>query len=219
MTTPPPHDPLAAGARAIVATLRAAGYSALWAGGAVRDRLLERTPKDYDVTTDADPDEVAALFSRSVPVGAQFGITRVIHAGHEYEVARFRAEGPREDALHRDFTINGLLYDPVEERIIDHVGGAADLAARRLRACGPDPEGRFQEDALRVLRGVRFAAQLDLTIEERTWEAMRGHARRALETSAERQRDELARMLTGPAPARAFALLDALDLGAALLPE
>jgi len=219
MPTPLRDDPIAAGARAVVARLRGAGYQALWAGGAVRDRLLGLAPKDYDIATDAEPDEVAELFDRSVPVGAQFGITRVIHDGREYEIARFRAEGPREDALHRDFTINGLLYDPMEDDLIDHVGGRADITARRLRACGDDPEGRFSEDWLRVLRGVRFAAQLDLEIEAGTWAAMRRHAARVLETSAERRRDELARILTGPAPARAFAMLTELGLTCALLPE
>lgn len=214
-----PELPVAAGARAVVERLRGAGYAALWAGGAVRDRLMGGTPKDYDIATDAEPEEVAALFARSVPVGAQFGIIRVIHGGHEYEVARFRADGPREDALRRDFTINGLLYDPVADVLVDHVGGRADIAARTLRACGGDAEARFAEDWLRILRGVRFAARFDLAIAPDTWEAMRRHAPRVLEASAERQRDELARVLTGPDPRRGFALLDELALDRALLPE
>ena len=213
------EDALAAGARAVVERLRGAGFAALWAGGAVRDQVMGLAPKDYDIATDAEPEQVAALFERSVPVGAQFGILRVIHAGHEYEVARFRAEGPREDALHRDFTLNGLLYDPVADELIDHVGGLADIAARRLRACGGDPEGRFGEDWLRILRGVRFAARFDLAIEPRTWVAMAREAQQVLSASAERRRDELSRILTEGAGGRGFALLAELGLDRALLPE
>ena len=214
-----PDDPAALGARDVVARLRAAGHDALVAGGAVRDLLLGRTPKDYDVATDAEPHEVAALFPRAIPVGAQFGISRILVGGHEYEVARFRAEGPREDALRRDFTVNGLFLDPLTGEVRDYVGGLADLDARRLRACGHDPAGRFFEDPLRVLRAARFAASFDLAIDPATRAAMAQYAEAALSASPERQRDELVRMLTGGAASRAFGLLEDAGVLAGLLPE
>ncbi|HVK80146.1 MAG TPA: CCA tRNA nucleotidyltransferase, partial [Verrucomicrobiae bacterium] len=189
-------------ARQIVSRLRRAGHEAYFAGGCVRDRLLGKEAHDIDIATSARPDEVQALFARTVAVGAQFGVIVVVEQGGEFQVATFRADGdyldgrrPTDvtfttaegDAQRRDFTINGLFYDPVEERVIDFVGGCQDLEARVVRAIG-NPAERFAEDKLRVLRGVRFAAALDFEIEEKTWAGIRAGAAAIHEVSAERIR-------------------------------
>jgi poly(A) polymerase len=220
-------------ARQIVATLRAAGHEAYFAGGCVRDRLLGTEPKDYDIATDARPGEVEALFHRTVAVGAQFGVIVVLEGGHEYEVATFRADGEyldgrrpasitfanaEGDALRRDFTVNGLFYDPVEERVLDFVGGQADLAARVIRAIG-DPAQRFTEDKLRLLRGIRFAASLGFEIETATWQAIQNGVPAIHDVSAERIREELSRIFLHPNRVRGLDLLDASGLLEALLPE
>ncbi|HEY8899033.1 MAG TPA: CCA tRNA nucleotidyltransferase [Chthoniobacterales bacterium] len=220
-------------ARQIVATLRAAGHEAYFAGGCVRDRLLGTEPKDYDIATDARPEEVEALFHRTVAVGAQFGVIVVLEGGHEYEVATFRADGEyldgrrpasitfanaEGDALRRDFTVNGLFYDPVEERVLDFVGGQADLAARVIRAIG-DPAQRFTEDKLRLLRGIRFAASLGFEIETATWQAIQNGVPAIHDVSAERIREELSRIFLHPNRVRGLDLLDASGLLEALLPE
>jgi poly(A) polymerase len=220
-------------ARRLVETLRAHGHEAYLAGGCVRDLLLGSEPKDYDIATSARPEEVERLFPRTVAVGAQFGVIVVIEDGREYEVATFRTDGEYRDGRHpesvsfsnaegdarrRDFTINGLFYDPVEERVIDYVGGRADLEARIVRAIG-DPRQRFDEDKLRVLRGIRFAARLDFEIEAGTWEAICEYAPQIHVVSAERIRDELVKILTHPSRVRGFDLLDASGLLRELLPE
>lgn len=220
-------------ARQIAATLRAAGHAALFAGGCVRDRLLGAKAADFDIATSARPEEVERLFRRTVAVGAQFGVTVVVESGHEFEVATFRADGAyldgrrpesvtfsnaEGDARRRDFTINGLFYDPVEERVIDYVGGRADLDARVIRAIG-DARERFAEDKLRVLRGVRFAARLGFEIESETWRAIRDGAAQIHAVSAERIRDELVKILAHPRRVRGFDLLDASGLLRELLPE
>lgn len=232
-----PHFEFALG---VVRRLAGHGHRAVFAGGCVRDRLMGREPKDYDVATSALPDEVLALFPGAVPVGAAFGVVRVLGpvsaAGappQQVEVATFRTEaaysdgrhpdavkfaGPEEDVRRRDFTVNGLLYDPLRDEVLDYVGGQADLQARVLRAIGA-PAERFREDRLRLLRAVRFAAALDFEIEARTFEALRAEAPHATAVSAERIRDELARMLSGPNPRRAFELLKAAGLLAYVLPE
>ncbi len=178
-------------ARAIVQRLQDAGYQALYAGGCVRDRLRGVEPHDYDIATDAKPAEVQRLFPRTVAVGAQFGVVCVIEAGTEFQVASFRADGlyidgrhpesvvfssPEVDAQRRDFTINGLFFDPIRDELIDYVGGRRDLEARVLRAIG-NPADRFREDRLRMLRAVRFAATLGFEIEPATWTAVRENAR------------------------------------------
>ena len=225
--------PTFASAAAIVARLRDAGFESYLAGGCVRDRLLGRPAADYDIATAARPEQVAALFSRTVDVGAAFGVIRVLADDGEYEVATFRTEGPyldgrhpssvryagaREDARRRDFTINGLFYDPAADAVLDFVGGRADLAARLVRAIG-DPAARFEEDRLRVLRAVRLAAELDFGIAPETLDAARRHAEGVRAVSAERVRDELVRMLTGPDPGRALSLLRDTGLLAVVLPE
>ncbi len=221
------------GALEIVRRLKEAGHEAFLAGGCVRDRLMGREPGDWDVATGAEAGEVQALFARTVPVGAQFGVVRVLLDDGEYEVARFRRDeayedgrrpravhpaGAREDAQRRDFTINGMFYDPFADRIIDFVGGEADIRAEILRAIG-DPGTRFGEDHLRMLRAVRFAARFGFEIEAETFGALRKCAPLVRKTSPERVREELTAMLTGPHPERAFALLMDAGLLAEVLPE
>ena len=225
-------------AEAIAGRLRAAGHQALLAGGCVRDVLLDRMPKDYDVATSATPDAVAALFPKALRIGAAFGVVVVVEGAARVEVATFRREAgytdgrrpdrviftdAREDALRRDFTINGMFLDPAgggEGQILDYVGGQADLEARVIRAIG-DPRARFAEDHLRMLRAVRFVAELDFLLEPATADAVRDLAPRIASVSGERVREELARLLTAPMPGRRRGLDAAADLGllAVLLPE
>jgi poly(A) polymerase len=234
-------------AREIVVKLRAAGHQAYFAGGCVRDMLLGLEPKDFDVATSATPDVVVGMFRKTYSVGAHFGVVLVCTAdgdGGEIatEVATFRHDGaysdgrrpdavrfssdPREDVLRRDFTINGMLLDPVvfEESgdagaaTLDYVGGKEDLKAHVLRAIG-EPALRFAEDKLRMLRGVRFAARLGLEIEARTMAAIRAAAAEIGQVSCERIRDELTLMLTEGHARRAFELLDETGLLAFVLPE
>jgi poly(A) polymerase len=235
----------------IVRVLRAAGHQAYFAGGCVRDMLLEVTPKDFDVATSATPDVVMGLFEKTYSVGAHFGVVLVCTPDGEggeiaTEVATFRHDGAysdgrrpdavrfstdaREDVLRRDFTINGMLLDPVifeamgEERgdaaaaTLDYVGGREDIAAGVVRAIG-EPALRFAEDKLRMLRGVRFAARLGFEIEARTMAAICAAAPEIGQVSSERIRDELTLMLTEGHARRAFELLDATGLLAQVLPE
>jgi len=225
--------PSAAAASAIVARLRGAGFEAYLAGGCVRDALLGRTPADYDVATAATPEDVCALFCKTVRIGAAFGVVQVIADGVPYEVATFRTEGPyhdgrrpssvryataEEDARRRDFTINGLFWDPETGRVLDFVGGEADLAARCVRAIG-DPARRFGEDGLRMLRAVRQAAELAFVIAPETAGALCRMREGLRAISAERIRDELVRIVTGPDPARGLALLHDTGVLDVVLPE
>jgi len=220
-------------ARAIVHRLRQAGHTACFAGGCVRDMLLGKVPKDFDIATDARPEQVEALFPHTVPVGAQFGVILVVDQGEEYEVATFRADGAyidgrrpesitfttaEGDARRRDFTINGLFYDPETTEVLDYVGGRADLEAGVVRAIGCAAD-RFAEDKLRVLRGVRFAAGLGFQIEPETWSAICAGASRIQEVSAERIREELVKIFLSPHRVRGFDLLDASGLLTEILPE
>jgi poly(A) polymerase len=221
-------------ANSICATLRRNGYQALLAGGCVRDLLLGRSPVDYDVATDALPDEVMALFPNSVAVGAQFGVVFVPGDGFKVEVATFRSDGeysdgrrpeqviyaktPEQDVKRRDFTINGLLMRPETREVLDFVGGQADLKAGVIRAIG-EPDRRFTEDKLRLMRAVRFAARFGFAIEPETFAAIRRHAREIGVVSAERLRDELTKLLTEGAARRGFELLDETGLLEAVLPE
>lgn len=220
-------------ARHIVRRLREAGHQALFAGGCVRDALMGKTPHDFDIATSARPEQVQRLFPRTVPVGVQFGVVLVIENGQEYQVATFRSDGnyldgrhpqsvtfssAEEDARRRDFTVNGLFYDPIDEKVLDFVGGRQDLETRTLRAIG-SPAERFAEDKLRLLRGVRFAAALDFTIEGETWTAIRAGAPAIRDVSAERLRDELVKIFTSPRRVRGFDLLDASSLMGVILPE
>jgi poly(A) polymerase len=217
----------------IVRTLREAGHIAYFAGGCVRDRLLGKAPVDFDIATDATPERVQEIFPRTVPVGAQFGVVLVVSRGEEYQVATFRADGAYIDGRHpegvvyttaegdasrRDFTINGLFYDPIAQQVLDYVGGEADLQLRLLRAIG-EPRKRFEEDRLRILRGVRFGATLAFDIEPATWEAIREYAPRIHDVSAERIREELVKIFLSPRRVAGFDLLDASGLLDELLPE
>jgi tRNA nucleotidyltransferase/poly(A) polymerase len=220
-------------ARSIVERLRAKGFEALYAGGCVRDKLLGQEPHDYDVATDAKPEQVESLFPRTVPVGAQFGVILVLEQGAEIQVATFRGDGAYLDGRHpetvvytdaegdarrRDFTVNGLFLDPLENRILDFVEGAKDLEARILRAIG-NPSERFAEDKLRMLRAVRFATTLGFTIDPPTWEAVKRHAPEIHAVSTERIREELVKILLSPNRLRGFDLLDEGGLLGEILPE
>jgi poly(A) polymerase len=221
----------------VVAKLQDAGQVALWAGGCVRDLLLGQTPADYDVATSSTPEQVMAILPyRAVTVGISFGVVRVLaprHPGIEVEVATFRSDGayidgrrpesvhfstPELDASRRDFTINGMFWDPVSGRLIDYVGGREDLDRRVLRAIG-DPRERFREDKLRLVRAVRMASRFGLSIEPATGSAIRAMAPEVLAVSAERIAQELRRMLVHPSRVRAMEL--ALDLGllGAVIPQ
>jgi poly(A) polymerase len=218
----------------VVRRLKGAGFEALWAGGCVRDELLGLVPKDYDVATSALPEQVRRLFRRTVPVGAAFGVIEVLGPRPlRVQVATFRSDvaysdgrrpdavvfsSPREDALRRDFTINGMFFDPLEGRLIDHVGGQDDLRQRVLRAIG-DPAQRFTEDKLRMLRAARMATRFELTVEPATAAAIRAMAHELPVVSAERVADELRKLLVDPRRARGVALLDELGLVAVVLPE
>lgn len=221
-------------ARDVAAKLRQAGHEAFLVGGCVRDRLLGRPVHDLDLATDATPRTLRRLFPDALEVGAHFGVVLVRRNGEEVQVATYRSESSYRDGRHpdavrfekdvradlrrRDFTINALLEDPFTGEVIDHVGGRADLEARLIRAIG-EPRERFSEDHLRMLRAVRFAAELDFEIEARTMVAIRELAPAILRISAERIRDELTRILAGSNPKSGFELLDATGLLEPLLPE
>jgi poly(A) polymerase len=198
----------------VIRVLRDAGFEALWAGGCVRDSLLGREPGDYDVATSARPEQVKGLFKRTLNVGAAFGVMIVLGSKREgqIEVATFRADGEyldgrrpegvtfcsaEQDALRRDFTVNGMFFDPMAEEVIDYVGGQADLKREVIRAIG-NPGERFEEDKLRLLRAVRFAARYDFAVEEETSAAIRKMASQLNVVSAERIAQELRKMLKHP---------------------
>ena len=199
-------------AASIVECLQTAGFSAFWVGGCVRDFLLGREPQDYDIATDAKPAQVEELFKRTLPVGRKFGVMIVVEAKHQFQVATFRAEADYQDgrrpgkivfsnaqadAQRRDFTVNGLFYDPVAKKLHDWVGGEKDLRAKIIRTIG-SPEERFAEDHLRLLRAVRFAAQLGFEIEPQTFDAVKTLAPKIRLISAERVRDELIKLFAPP---------------------
>jgi len=221
------------GAEEVCRRLHEAGYEALFAGGCVRDLGLGTEPVDFDIATSARPDDVAALFSRTVPVGARFGVTLVVTEKGAFEVTTFRSDGDyldhrrpsqitysdaRGDAARRDFTINGMFLDPRTDEIIDYVGGQADLAAGLVRAIG-DPEERFREDRLRMIRAVRFAAKLRSTIDPPTLAAVQAKAPKILDIAWERIGDELRKILADGEASRALALLSETGLLARILPE
>jgi len=230
-------DPKREFAIEVVRRLQEAGYRALWAGGCVRDFLMGRVPKDYDVATDARPDSVRELFGqrRTLAVGASFGVIVVVGSkkSGNVEVATFRTEGtyadgrrpdhvvfstPEADALRRDFTINGMFYDPVAEKVYDYVEGEKDLAAGIVRAIGR-PADRMTEDKLRMLRAVRFTATLDFAVDAATADAIRAQAREIQIVSAERILQELQKMLVDSHRRRAMELARDLELLAEIIPE
>ncbi len=226
-------SPLHAVAARLVRRLRDAGFTAYYAGGSVRDLVRGEQPKDIDIATDARPEQVQKLFARTYAVGAHFGVIVVLEEGLQFEVATFRSDGAyvdgrrpeavtfstaEEDAARRDFTINGMFFDPVCEEVIDFVGGRADLEARVIRAIGK-PAQRFAEDRLRMLRAVRFATTLGFEIAAETWEALRQQAVAISDISAERIREELLRIFLSPNRVRGWDLLDRSGLMAVVLPE
>ena len=220
-------------ARKVIARLRENGHIAYFAGGCVRDMVRGLTPKDYDIVTDARPEAVQTLFERTFAVGAHFGVIVVLENSFQFEVATFRSDdayidgrhpsavhfsSPEDDAQRRDFTINGMFYDPVAEQVIDLVGGQADITAKLVRAIG-EPAKRFAEDRLRMLRAVRFATALDYQIDNQTWEALVANAPSINQISAERIRDELVRIFLSPNRVRGWDLLGSSGLMRAILPE
>jgi poly(A) polymerase len=217
----------------VVRRLREAGHQALFAGGCVRDMLLGRPCHDFDVATDAAPQQVKRLFGRVLLIGAKFGVAMVLHNRRKVEVTTFRSDlsytdgrrpdgvrfaTPREDALRRDFTINGMFYDPIARRVIDYVGGQEDLRAGVIRTIGR-PADRFAEDYLRMIRAVRFAVRLGFRVEPATAEAIRRHAPKVASISGERIHDELTKMLAHDSAGEAVRLLHELGLLRAILPE
>jgi poly(A) polymerase len=217
----------------IVRRLKEAGHDAFLVGGCVRDFIRGEKPGDYDIATSARPNEVRGLFSHTIPVGEKFGIILVLERDLAFEVATFRTEEgyrdgrrpsavafatAKEDASRRDFTVNGLLMDPLTKEITDYVNGRQDIEKRLIRTIG-DPERRFSEDRLRMLRAIRFAANLDFDIEPATLAAIRKNACTIREISAERISAELTSLLVGPCPGRGLELLDDSGLMKELLPE
>ncbi|QDT31195.1 CCA tRNA nucleotidyltransferase [Thalassoglobus polymorphus] len=221
----------------VIQQLTDAGYLAYWAGGCVRDLLLGKEPHDFDVATDADPQTVREIFGhqRSIPVGESFGVMIVLgpKSAGQVEVATFRSEGeyldgrrpesvafctPEEDAQRRDFTINGMFYDPISETVHDFVQGQEDLRKRVVRAIG-DPHDRMEEDKLRLLRAVRFTAALNFDLDPTTADAVRGMAHQLVVVSAERIAQELKKMLTHENRGLAMSLCEQLDLLPVFLPE
>ncbi len=218
----------------IAAKLQDAGFSAYFVGGCVRDRLMGIAPKDYDIATSARPQEVGRLFPRTVAVGAAFGVVRVLEKGGSYEVATFRSDGaypdgrrpsrvtyssdPRLDVQRRDFTINGMLYDPSSRQVLDFVGGERDIRSGVIRTIG-SAELRFREDKLRLVRAVRFAARFGYELEKETLAALRDQAEEVTRVSPERIREELARVLTEGYAADGIRRLQEVGLLVHLLPE
>jgi len=217
----------------IIRRLRDAGHEAYLAGGCVRDRLLGRPPKDYDIATGATPQSVQAVFPDTVPIGSKFGSVIVLADGEPFEVTTFRLDGPYSDGRHpvhirygtleddvrrRDFTINAMMYDPAEDRVIDLVNGREDLDRRLVRAIG-DPHERFAEDRLRMVRAVRLACGLDFTIDGPTLQAIRSHAGAVTQVAWERIGAEVTRTLMEGGARRGVELLDETGLLEVILPE
>jgi poly(A) polymerase len=220
-------------ARGIAQRLRERGHIAYFAGGSVRDMVRGLPAKDFDIATDATPDIVQKIFQRTYAVGAHFGVVVVVENESNFEVATFRSDGayldhrrpvdvkfssPEEDAKRRDFTINGMFFDPEKNEVIDFVGGHADLEKKIVRAIG-DPAARFNEDRLRMLRAVRFATVLDYKIDTQTWDALVANAESINEISAERIREELLKIFLSQNRVRGWEMLDQSGLLRAVLPE
>ena len=218
----------------VVKKLRQEGYSAYFAGGCVRDQLMGIPPKDYDVATNARPEQVMRLFPHTVAVGAEFGVVLVLSEGQQVEVATFRSDGnyadgrhpdeviytddARLDVMRRDFTINGLLWDPLTETLLDYVGGCDDIRNRFIRTIG-DPSQRFREDKLRMMRAARFSARFGFELEAATRDTIQVMADQILQVSKERLRDELIKILTEGYASRGIQLLETLRLLRPILPE
>src|ERR1041385_7870732 len=226
-------SPMERTARDVAARLREEGHIAYFAGGCVRDMVRGLAPKDYDIATNATPETVQKIFKRTHAVGAHFGVIIVLENDFQFEVATFRSDeayidgrhptavhfsSPEEDAKRRDFTINGMFFNPVSDKVIDLVRGQTDIDAKLVRAIG-EPTQRFEEDRLRMLRAVRFATTLDYQIDKRTWDALAANASSINQISAERIREELVRIFLSSNRVRGWDLLDASGLMSAILPE
>jgi poly(A) polymerase len=220
-------------AREVARRLAESGHIAYFAGGCVRDMVRGLPAKDFDIATDATPEVVQKIFPRTYAVGAHFGVIVVTQNGLNFEVATFRSDGayldhrhpvdvkfssPEEDAKRRDFTINGMFFDPEKNEVIDFVGGRADIEAKIIRAIG-DATKRFEEDRLRMLRAVRFATVLDYKIDNGTWAALVENAESINQISAERIREELVKIFLSPHRLRGWDLLDESGLMHVVLPE
>ena len=227
------HEELRNQAEKIVRRLKQSGFEAYFVGGCVRDFILGDVPGDYDIVTSARPDQVMAMFSHTVAIGAKFGVVAVIVEHHPYEVATFRSDdiyedgrrpshvyfsSAREDVFRRDFTVNGLLMDPATNEIIDYVNGRADIEKKIIRTIG-DPDSRFNEDFLRMLRAIRFAANLDFVIEPATQRAIEKNAVKIKQISAERLQEELGKILTRGGSRRGFELMINTGILREILPE
>jgi len=217
----------------VIKKLRSNGFEALLAGGCVRDMLLGRAPKDFDIATSAKPKDVIGLFKRTLKVGAHFGVIIVLDGNKQVEVATFRTESDyndgrhpakvkftvvEEDATRRDFTINGMFYDPIDEKILDYINGQTDLIKRIVRTIG-EPQHRFCEDYLRMMRAVRFSTQLDFRIEPKTWKAIGQNAKKIVKISDERKQTELEGILVDPHRSRGVTMLVKSGLAEAIFPE
>ncbi|EKD48048.1 MAG: metal dependent phosphohydrolase, partial [uncultured bacterium] len=202
----------------IVKLLKSKGHSAYWAGGCVRDMLLGTQPKDYDIVTSAKPDEIEKLLEHTIPIGKEFGVILAVKNGHHFEIATFRSDsgysdGRRPDAItfthaeddakRRDFTINGLFFDPIEKKLHDFVDGKRDIADKIIKFIG-DPHERILEDHLRIIRAIRFKSTLDFQYHPDTYKAIKHHSHLSAKVSGERLRDELNKMIAGDNPIRAF---------------
>lgn len=219
----------------IIKKLRANGNEAYWAGGCVRDILLGKEPKDFDIATSARPEEIEKILDQTIPVGKEFGVMLAIQDGHHFEIATFRSDSgysdgrrpdailftnAKDDALRRDFTINGMFYDPTEDKVIDYVGGQSDMNEKMIRFIG-EPAHRIQEDNLRILRAIRFKNTLDFQYHPDTYKALVQNHELVKNVSAERIRDELTKMLMADGKGRRGALEDMEDIGVLrdVLPE
>lgn len=230
----PQITPLYEAALNIVKRLQSKGYACFFVGGYVRDILLNKKSKDIDIVTSALPEEVDSIFNNTHHIGASFGIINVVEEGFNFEVATFREEreysdgrhpeeilytdDPKLDAIRRDFTINGMFYDPISGEILDYVEGVKDLERGIIRTIG-DPEQRFNEDYLRMLRAVRFVNRFDFELATETSEAIQKNSHNVIKLSVERVRDEISKMLIGPKPAESIKMLDKLGLLEHILPE
>ncbi len=217
----------------IIETLKNAGHQAYWAGGCVRDMLYAIKPKDFDIVTSAKPDEIEDLLDHTIPVGKKFGVILAIQNGHSFEIATFRSDSgysdgrrpdaieftnAKSDALRRDFTINGMFYDPIEDKIYDYVGGQKDMEDKLVRFIG-DPETRIKEDNLRILRAVRFKNAFNLQYHPDTYQAIKKHANLVTNVSTERIQDELNKIILSEKPGQAFEELFELGILELIIPE
>lgn len=217
----------------IIKILKNAGYAAYWAGGCVRDMLLEIQPKDFDIATSARPEEIKKLLKKVIPVGEKYGVVIAEKNNHHFEVATFRSDSgysdgrrpdavlftnAEEDALRRDFTINALFYDPLEDRVFDYVGGMEDLKNKLVRFIG-DPHQRILEDHLRIIRAVRFKNTFGFQYHPETFKALKKHAKLASKVSGERLRDELNKMIMHESFSQALCDMEDTGILAEILPE